>query len=93
VALDYHSGKYLLFPNSKSAIHDPDNAKSPLRQYLAACAEKSGCVLDESRVNIFSYDIGSNEIRSDNLVINGEMEWGRDPKSILKHIYLRWMPI
>jgi len=93
VALDYHSGKYLLFPNSKLAVHDPDDAISPLRQYLAACAEKSGCVLDESRVDVVSYDIGSKSIRNDDLVLHVEMDWGRDPKSILKYIYLRFMPI
>ena len=93
VALDYHSGKYVLFPNSKLAIHDPDNVKSPFRQYLATCAEKSGCVLDESRVDVVSYDIGNKRIRNDDLVLHGEMDWGRDPKSLLKYIYLRFMPI
>jgi hypothetical protein len=93
VALDYHSGKYLLFPNSKAAVHDPDDAKSPLRQYLAACAEKSGCILDEGRVNVVSYDIGKNGIRNDDLVLYGDIDWGRDPKSLLKYIYLRFLPI
>jgi hypothetical protein len=93
VALDYHSGKYVLYPNSKLAIHNPDDARGPLRQYLAACAEKSGCVLDESLVDIVSYDIGSKRIRNDDLVLHGEMDWGRDPKSILNYIYLRFMSI
>jgi hypothetical protein len=93
VALDYHSGKYLLFPNSKLAVHDPDNLKSPLRQYLAACAEKSGCVFDESRVKIVSYDIGTKRFQSDGFVLYGEMDWGQEPKSLLKYIYLRFMPI
>lgn len=93
VALDYHSAKYVLFPNSKLAIHDPDNAKGPLRQYLAACAEKSGCNLDESRVNIVSYDIGSKRIRNDDFVLHGNVDWGRDLKTILKYIYFRFMPI
>lgn len=93
VALDYHSGKYLLFPNSKAAVHDPDDAKSPLRHYLAACAEKSGCVFDESRVDVVSYDVGSKRIRNDGLVLHGEIDWGHDPKSLLKYIYLRFRPI
>jgi hypothetical protein len=93
VALDYHSGKYLLFPNSKLAVHDPDNLKSPLRQYLDACAEKSGCVFDESRVKIVSYDIGTKRFQSDGFVLYGEMDWGQEPKSLLKYIYLRFMPI
>ncbi|MBE0556947.1 MAG: DUF362 domain-containing protein, partial [Proteobacteria bacterium] len=50
VALDYHAAKYLLYPNSKVPIHDPDNKKSPLRQYLVKCAEESGGVQDETRV-------------------------------------------
>ena len=93
VALDYHSGKYVLFPNSKLAIHDPDNVKSPFRQYLATCAEKSGCVLDESRVDVVSYDIGNKRIRNDDLVLYGDVEWGRDPMLLLKYIYLRFLPI
>ena len=93
VALDYHSGKYLLCPNSKLAVHDPDDLKSPLRQYLAACAEKSGCVFDESRVKTVSYDIGTKRLQSDGFVLHGEMDWGQEPKSLLKYIYLRFMPI
>lgn len=89
VALDFHSAKYLLFPNSKLAIHDPDNGKSPLRHYLAACAEKSGCVFDENRVAVVSYDIKRKAIRNDDLVLGGEIDWGRDPKSILKYVYFR----
>jgi hypothetical protein len=93
VALDYHSGKYLLFPNSKMAVHDPDDRKSPLRQYLAACAEKSGCVFDENRVDVVSYDIRNKRSQNDDLPLHGEMYWGRDPKSLLKYMYLRFLPI
>jgi hypothetical protein len=93
VALDYHSGKYLLFPNSKMAVHDPDDRKSPLRQYLAACAEKSGCVFDENRVDVVSYDIRNKRSQNDDLPLHGEMDWGRDPKSLLKYMYLRFLPI
>jgi hypothetical protein len=93
VALDFHSGKYLLFPNSKMAVHDPDDRKSPLRQYLAACAEKSGCVFDENRVDVVSYDIRNKRSQNDDLPLHGEMDWGRDPKSLLKYMYLRFLPI
>jgi hypothetical protein len=92
VALDYHSGKYLLFPNSKLSVHDPDDAKSPLRQYLAACAEKSGCVLDENRVDVVSYDIGNKKSQNNHLVLQGELEWGHDPRAIMKYIVLRVFP-
>jgi hypothetical protein len=34
VALDYHSSKYLLHPNSKCSIHNPDDPESFLHQYL-----------------------------------------------------------
>jgi hypothetical protein len=93
VALDFHSGKYLLFPNSKMAVHDPDDRKSPLRQYLAACAEKSGCVFDENRVDVVSYDILNKRSQNEDLPLHGEMDWGRDPKSLLKYMYLRFLPI
>jgi hypothetical protein len=75
------------------AVHDPDDAKSPLRQYLSACAEKSGCVFDENRVDVVSYDILNKRSQNDDLPLHGEMDWGRDPKSLLKYMYLRFLPI
>jgi hypothetical protein len=32
VALDYHATKYILFPNSKIAFHNPDNPESPYNE-------------------------------------------------------------
>ena len=32
-------------------------------------------------------------LQSDEFVLHGEMDWGRDPKSLLNYIYLRFMPI
>ncbi|GAI78167.1 unnamed protein product, partial [marine sediment metagenome] len=37
VALDYHAFKYILYPNSKLMLHDPDNECSPTCQYLKHC--------------------------------------------------------
>jgi hypothetical protein len=88
VALDYHGAKYVLYPNSKVALHNPDNLQSPLRQYLAKCAEAGGCILDESRIEVKSFDFKSQSPKKDWL-IKGEIEWGSNIKQIMKYLYFR----
>jgi hypothetical protein len=91
VALDYHSTKYILFPNSKIAFHNPDDVGSPLNQYLTKCAEHGGGEIDESKVAVKSWDFEKERLqRDDELVILGEKEWGRDFKTLLKYFYLRY---
>jgi len=91
VALDYHATKYLLYPNSGVSIHNPDDEKRPLHQYLVKCAEKSGGVFDEKHVEIRSYDFSKKAFQSDsNLVIMGEKQWGSDVKSIMKYLFMRY---
>ena len=91
VALDYHSTKYLLYPNSRSSIHNPDNKKGPLYQYLVKCAEEGGGTFDERYVAVKSYDFYKKEFQSDdNLVITGEKTWGGDVKEIVRYILLRY---
>jgi hypothetical protein len=91
VALDYHSAKYLLYSNSKVSIHNPDNKKSPLHQYLVKCAEEGGGLFDESRVKIETYDFKKKQGKmDDDLSINGEIEWGRNLRDIAKYAYLRF---
>lgn len=92
VALDYHATKYLLYPNSRASIHNPDDEKSPLHQYLVKCAEYGGGIFDERYVGVKSYDFDKKTLQDDDddLVVIGEKEWGTNPKMILKYLYLRY---
>jgi hypothetical protein len=90
VALDYHATKYILYPNSKCSIHNPDDPESPLHQYLLKCAEHGGGEFDESEVAVKSYDFNKGGFQNnDELVVNGERVWGTNPKMILKYLVLR----
>ena len=91
VALDYHATKYLLYPNSKISIHNPDDKMSPLYHYLLRCAEESGGVFNEKYVGIRSYDFKTKSFQSDSdLVVMGEKQWGSDVKSISKYLFMRY---
>lgn len=91
VALDYHATKYVLFPNSRFAIHNPDNERSPLHQYLAKCAKEGGGIFDEKYVAVKSYDFERKRFQNDSdLVIKSEKKWGNNIKSILKYLILRF---
>jgi hypothetical protein len=90
VALDYHATKYLLYPNSKIAVHDPDDSESPLHQYLVKCAEYGGGEFDERKVEVKSYDFKTGKLQeNDELVLIGEKEWGWNAKMWLKYVVLR----
>ena len=92
VALDYHATKYILYPNSALSIHDPDDVKSPVHQYLKVCAEQGGGVFDESRVEVKTYDFNSRSLRrDDDPVIKGEKHWGSNGRSILKYLILKYL--
>ncbi len=92
IALDYHATKYLLYPNSRASIHNPDDKKSPLHQYLLGCAEEGGGIFDEKYVEVKSYDFEKKGIQGDNdLVVVGEKEWGHQPQTILKYLLLRYV--
>lgn len=82
VALDYHSAKYILLPNSNLPIRNPDNQKGPLYPILAKCTESSGGVLDENKVEVNSYDFKSKTFQgNDNLSISVPIQWGTNPKA------------
>ena len=92
VALDYHAFKYLLYPNSKISVHNPDDKKSPVHQYLEKCAEVGGGVFEEAHVEVKSYDLKAKRLqRDDELKIVAEKDWGTNPKSILKYLALRYV--
>jgi hypothetical protein len=92
VALDYHAIKYLLFANSKVSIHDVDNKKSPLHQYLLRCSEEGGGILDETLVAVKTYDFKKGLAKDDDeLVVNGAIEWGNNVRDIMKYVYFRYL--
>jgi len=91
VALDYHACKYLLFRNSRLPIHNPDDEKHPLHQYLVKCAEKSSGVFDEKHVAIKSYNFKTKTLQNNgDLAVVGEKKWGGDIKSVVKYLVLRF---
>lgn len=93
VALDFHSAKYVLHPNSRIRFHDPDWESGPLHQYLEACAKMTGDVLDESGVEVVSWDFEKGRLQTDEeLVVRGERFWGSDPKQLAKYFALRFLP-
>ena len=91
VAMDYHATKYLLYSNSKLSIHNPDDERSPLHQYLKKCAQEGGGIFDEGKVAVQSWDMENSRYqRADELVIRAKKEWGTNPKAILKLLVLRY---
>ena len=91
VALDFHSTKYLLYPNSKVPVHNPDDIQRPMNQYLLRCSEKGGGVFDEKHVTVKSYDFKTKGFQGDDaLVVIGEKTWGRDVKMLMKYFVLRF---
>ena len=91
VALDFHSAKYVLYPNSRIRFHNPDDPESPVHQYLKACAENGGGIFEEDKVTVTSFDARTGRLQSDDeLVVIGERQWGTDPKAILKFLLFRY---
>src|SRR4030042_3527066 len=92
VALDYHATQYILYPNSKIAIHNSDNRKSPLQQSLIKCAGSGNFLFDEKRVRVVSYDFKTGSFQGDTgLVVHGDKQWGSDIKPLLKYFFLRYI--
>jgi hypothetical protein len=91
VALDYHSSKYILHPNSDIKYHDPDDSQSPTHQYLKECSDRGGGILDESRVDVKSYDFRTGRFQNDDeLFVIGAKEWGLNAKSLLRYLLYRY---
>ena len=93
VALDYHACKYMLYPNSRILVHNPDDKEGPLYQYLRKCAEISGLSFDEKHVDVKSFDLRKNIFQNDdNLAIKGDITWwGTSFKSFVKYISMRFL--
>jgi hypothetical protein len=91
VALDFHATKYLLYPNSKVPVHNPDDIQRPMNQYLLKCSETGGGTFNEKYVTVKSYDFKTKGFQSDDaLVVIGEKTWGRDFKMLMKYLVLRF---
>ena len=91
VALDYHAARYLLYPNSRLKVHDPDDVKGPFHSYLKNCAEECGGHLNEESVSVRSYDFAQQRFQKDDELIQfGETSWGSKFKPVMKYLYLRY---
>ena len=91
VALDFHAAKYILYPNSGISVHDPENEKGPVCQYLAKAAETGAGILNEEHVAVESYDFARNGLQQDgDLALMGEKSWGTDLRAVAKYLYLRF---
>lgn len=91
VALDYHAAKYVLYPNSGLAIHDPDDRRGPLLYDLKMCAEVLGRNIDESSVKVSSYDFETQSFQGKaELSVTGEKSWGLNARNILKYLSLKY---
>lgn len=90
VALDYHTTKYVLYPNSRIKLHDPDNPYGPLWHDLKTCAQVAGYCVDERSVEVVTVDAVTG-IMCDNsaTLVKGQIDWGRKPRSILKYLAFR----
>lgn len=87
VALDYHSAKYILYPNSRIRLHHPEYTKGPFHIDLIQCAQESGYSFDEHDVDIQSFDISKMRLQRDQeLKVTGETFWYSDWKSMAKYI-------
>ncbi len=88
---NYHSAKYILFPNSELDIHNPDNPKGPLYHYLVKCSATKAGVIDGREVEVRSFDFRTNRFqRVEELVVIGRKTWGNRGKPILKYLFLRY---
>lgn len=90
VALDYHSAKYILYPNSRIRLHDPEYTNGPFLADLLQCAQTTGCIFDEQYVDIQSFDFSKMRLQKDDeLVVTADKIWGHDMKSLFKYFVTR----
>jgi hypothetical protein len=91
VALDFHSAKYVLYPNSMIRFHDPEPSDSPAHQYIKACSDHGGGVFDERHVALVSYDNEADRMQDDHeAAVIGKKIWGNDYKAIGKYLLMRY---
>jgi hypothetical protein len=90
VALDFHTAKYILFPNSGIQLHNPDNPRSSLAQDLRECARVGGYCYGETGVKVISFDLASGKLQERReLAVRGDREWGGNLRNLLKFGTLR----
>ena len=89
-ALDYHSHKYLLYPNSQISCHNPDDMTSPVHHDLTQCAQSYGGVISEKDMTVESYGLEGDRWLSDSGgIIRGKKIWDRKVKDVMKYFYFR----
>ncbi len=92
VALDYHAGKYLLYANSRCPIHNPDDPRSPFRSYLLEAARTGAGVMDESNMEVISYDCRTRTRSSGTAAPKvAAIDWGKDLKTLAKYLLFRFI--
>ena len=92
VALDYHALKYFLYPNSRLAIHNPDDKSNPIYHDLAECAEISGGIIVEQNMKVEScYYHDGDWLKGPNGPVQAKKLWGTSGKNIMKYVYLRML--
>jgi len=90
VALDFHMSKYILYNNSRIPVHNAEDPSSPTAQNLEQCALTGNYCYDESMVAVRSYDFLRRAFQNaEELCQSGEREWGANPRSLLKYVFLR----
>ncbi len=90
VALDFHTAKYILHANSGIPLHDPENRRSPAARYLRECARAGDYCLDESRMEVVSFDLAAGRLQGPGeLAVRADREWGGNIRSLLKYAVLR----
>ena len=65
------------------------NCRGPLFPILVKYTESNGGYLDETKVEVKSYDFKTKAFqKNDELVVSAPTHWGSDPKAILKYLVL-----
>ena len=90
VALDYHATRYVLYPNSRIRVHDPDRKDGPLANDLHACAEVAGLVTCSSQIELVSLHMATGLIASDDgQPVRARIYWGLQPRALAKYLVFR----
>jgi hypothetical protein len=89
VALDRHAARYVLYPNSRIGLHDPDDPTGPFYHDLAECAAAAGLVGDEKDVPVVTAG-PEGRGRGGTLEILGKKRWGRNRKMLVRYFRTRY---
>jgi hypothetical protein len=90
VALDYYSTKYILYPNSRIQVHNPDRASGPLYHDLRTCAQVAGYVVGDQDIDVISVDVDTRVTDGNGKgPVKGKIHWGLRPRALAKYLVFR----